>query len=182
MKKIADCPPANGRFNRKQLAVSAPLQAAAKAGLAALLTLSLSRCGDVHRYVKSGEVGWALKRALRDRHVEQVELVKLTRFTWDELFLFGPYEPASDICKALRLSSADCQSTITSTSSNDGEMLMVFRLKGRIVHKEVHMRWHGDFSPIPPEALTPQTAMFAVSVEGKLASGEDWLVLRTVPR
>ena len=122
----------------------------------------------------------ALKRELRDRHVEQIELAKVTKFTWDELFLFGPYEPASDICKTLRLSSAECESAITVTSTDDGEMLMVFRHKGRIVHSEVHMRWHGDFSPIPQEPLTPQTAVFAVSIEGKGASGEDWLVLRPV--
>ena len=153
---------------------------AAKFVLTALLMLSLSGCGDIYRYFKSGEVGWALKRELRDRHVEQIELAKITGFTWDELFLFGPYEPASDICKTLRLSSADCESTITATSTDDGEMLMVFRLKGKIVHNEIHIRWHGDFSPIPPEPLTPQTAVFAVSIEGKGASGEDWLVLRPV--
>ena len=57
---------------------------------------------------------------------------------------------------------------------------MVFRFNGKIVHNEIHIRWHGDFSPIPQEPLTPQTAVFSVSVKGKGASGEDWLVLNPV--
>lgn len=32
-----------------------------------LLTLSLSACDEVYRYVKTGDVGWALKNALRDK-------------------------------------------------------------------------------------------------------------------
>ena len=152
----------------------------AKVLLATLLMLSVSGCGDIYRYIKSGQVGWALKRELRDRHVQKIELAKLTEFAWDELFLFGPYEPANEICKTLHLPEADCKSTITETSTDDGEMLMVFRLNGKIVHNEIHIRWHGDFSPIPQEPLTPQTAVFSVSVQGKGASGEDRLVLHPV--
>ena len=148
--------------------------------LTALLTLSLSGCGDIYRYFRSGEVGWTLKRELRNKHAEKVELVKLTRFVWDELFLFGPYEPASDVCRKLGLSSSDCTSTITATSIDEGKILMVFRNSGKIVHNEMHLRWHGDFSPIPDAPLTPQTAVFTVSVQGKGASGEDWLILRPV--
>mgnify|MGYP003467914564 CR=1 FL=1 len=79
----------------------------AKVLLATLLMLSVSGCGDIYRYIKSGQVGWALKRELRDRHVQKIELAKLTEFAWDELFLFGPYEPANEICKTLHLPEAD---------------------------------------------------------------------------
>jgi hypothetical protein len=34
-------------------------------------------------------------------------------------------------------------------------MLMVFRLKGKVVHSEMHIRWNGDFTPEPDEPLTP---------------------------
>jgi hypothetical protein len=144
--------------------------------LAILLGLSLTGCGDIQRYLKSGEVGWALKRALRDQHAERIELVQLTRFTWDELFLFGPYEPANEVCRTLGSASSDCESSLTLASS-DGEVLMVFRRGGKIVHSEIHLRWHGDFSPMPNAPLTPQTAVFSVSIQGKNAAGEDRLVL-----
>lgn len=148
--------------------------------LAILLVLNLSGCGDFYRYLKSGEVGWALKKELRDKKATKVELSKLTKFAWDELFLFGPYRPASEVCKRLELSAGDCRSVITVESTDDGEMLMVFRLKGRVVHTEMHIRWHGDFTPVAKEPFTPRTAIFSVSVEGKAARGEDWLKLRPV--
>ena len=149
--------------------------------LAILLALCLSGCGDIYRYLKSGEVGWALKKELRDRKATRVELAKITKFGWDEFILFGPYQPTSEVCKRLALSSGDCKSAITAESTDDGEMLMVFRLKGKVVYSEMHIRWHGDFTPVPDEPLTPQTAVFSVSVEGKGALGEDWLKLRPIP-
>ncbi|MFZ6749950.1 hypothetical protein [Undibacterium sp. Ren11W] len=149
--------------------------------LTILLALCLSGCGDIYRYLKSGDVGWALKKELRDKKATRVELAKITKFGWDEFFLFGPYQPTSEVCKQLALSPDDCKSAITAESTDDGEMLMVFRLKGKIVHSEMHIRWHGDFTPAPDEPLTPQTAVFSVSIEGKGALGEDWLKLRPIP-
>lgn len=148
--------------------------------LTILLVLSLSCCGDVYRYLKSGEVGWALKKELRDNKSARVEIAKLTRFEWDELFLFGPYQPTHEICKHLELSENECKTVITEKSTDDGEMLMAFRLKGKVVHTEMHIRWHGDFTPIPDKPFTPNTAIFSVTVDGKGALGEDWLKLRPV--
>jgi hypothetical protein len=148
--------------------------------LAILLVLSLSGCGDVYRYLKSGEVGWALKKELRDKKSAKVEIAKLTRFKWDELFLFGPYQPTNEVCKRLELSEVECKTIITAQSTDDGEMLMVFRLEGKVAHTEMHIRWHGDFTPIPDKPFTPQTAFFSVTVEGKGALGEDWLKLQPV--
>ena len=149
-----------------------------RAVIFAVLLCSLSGCGDIYRYVESGEVGWALKKELRDKHSKEIAIAKLTSFEWDELFMFGPYQPTSEVCKRLALSQDDCTSAIKSESTDDGEMLMVFRHKGKVVHSEMHMRWHGDFTPVPHEPLTPTSAVFTVSVEGKGAFGEDWLKLR----
>ncbi len=151
-----------------------------RALIAACLLLTLTGCGDVYRYLKSGEVGWALKKALRDKHSKEVAIAQLTGFEWDELFLFGPYMPTDEVCKRLAIAPAECRSVITSESMDDGEMLMVFRHQGRVVHTEMHLRRHGDFTPVPEAPYTPKSAVFAVSVEGKGALGEDWLKLRPV--
>lgn len=148
--------------------------------LAVLLALNLSGCGDAYRYLKSGEVGWALKKELRDQKSTRVELSKLTKFEWDEVFVFGPYFPASEVFKRLSLPAAECAAAIPVESTDDGEMLLVFRLKGKVVHTEIHYRWHGDFTPSPKEPLTPQTAVFAVVAAGKGSSGQDWLKLRPI--
>jgi hypothetical protein len=143
-----------------------------------LLLICLSGCGEAYRYSKSGEVGWALKKAIRDQHKHEVVLKELTRFSWDELFLFSPYEPTSEVCKRLGLSPTECKETIKNESTDDGEMLMVFRNKGKVVHVEMHFRWHGDFTPVPEKPLTPASAIFLVVPDGKGASGRDWLRLR----
>lgn len=148
--------------------------------LTVLLVISLSGCGDVYRYQRSGEVEWALKKEIRDKKSIRVEIAKLTSFEWDEMFIFGPYQPTSDVCKRLELSSVACKTIITAESTDDGEMLMVFRLKGKVVHTEMHIRWHGDFTPVPGKPFTPRTAVFSVSVEGKDASGEGRLKLRPI--
>ena len=157
-----------------------------RAVLAFVIIVCLSGCDDIYRYFRTGEVSQALKRELRDKKTRQVELVKLTRFEWDELFLFGPYFPRSEICKRLELSELECKFAITVVSTDDGEMLLVFRLKKKIVHTEIHLRWHGDFvSALGEErsrqAFTPQTAVFSVSTENKDMPGEAWLILRPVP-
>jgi hypothetical protein len=149
--------------------------------LAAIIS-ALSGCGDVYRYFKSGEVSWALKNELRDKHSKEVNIAKLTDFEWDELYLFGPYEPTDDICKHLRIAPEECRSVITSESTDDGEMLMVFRHNGKVVHTEMHIRWHGDFTPVPDEAFSRTSAVFNVFVEGKGSLGQDHLVLRPKPQ
>lgn len=148
--------------------------------LAILLSLSLSGCGDIYRYIKSGEIGWALKKEIRDKKATKVDVAKLTEFEWDEFFVFDPYQPKKEVCKRLNLSPSDCESSTAFESISDGEMLMVFRRNGVIVHTEMHIRWHGDFTPAPDKPFTPQTAVFSVAVEGKGALGEDWLKLRPI--
>lgn len=143
-----------------------------------MLVFCLAGCGDLYRYARSGEVGWALKKEIRDNHVKEVAIANLTRFQWDEFFVFDPYVPTGRICEKLGLSQPGCGSAITSASTSDGEMLLVFRHKGNVVHTEMHLRWHGDFSPAPGEPFTPESAVFAVVVDGEGAIGGDWLRLR----
>jgi len=58
---------------------------------------------------------------------------------------------------------------------------MVFRLDKKAVYTEMHLRYHSDFTPVQNKPFTPQTAIFSVSVEGKSASGRDWLKLLPMP-
>ena len=138
----------------------------------------LTGCGEIYRYFKSGQVGWALKKAIRDEHRQTVVLKELTHFAWDECYLFDPYSPRSSVCKRLALSPAECKETIKTDSTDDGEMLIVFRNQGKVIHVEMHFRWHGDFTPAPEEPLTPTSAVFFVVPDGKGASGGQWLRLR----
>ena len=55
---------------------------------------------------------------------------------------------------------------------------MVFRNKGKVVHTEMHIRWHGDFTPASDEPFTPSTAIFNVIIDGKGSQEQDWLRLK----
>lgn len=144
-----------------------------------IISLSLLMgCGALYRYSKSGEVGWALKKAIRDDHKQEIVLKDLTHFNWDEFYVFNPYTSTDDVCKQLGLSSVECKNTIKAASTDDGVMLLVFRNQGKVVHVEMHFRWHGDFTPAPDKPFTPTSAVFLVVAEGKGANGGAWLRLR----
>jgi hypothetical protein len=121
-------------------------------------------------------------KELRDNQAnnqtKEVTIAKLTRFAWDELFLFSPYTPSREVCKRVQVTAADCKAVIPDESKDDGEMMMVFRIKGKVAHSELHHRSHGDFTPAPAEPFTPQTAVFSVVAESTGAAGADWLKLR----
>jgi hypothetical protein len=144
-----------------------------------LLLPGLWGCDKFSRSSNStGEVGLALKKELLENQVKEVDIAKLTRFAWDELFLFSPYFPTSEVCKRVQLSVAECKSTIPEESTDDGEMMMVFRIKGKVAHSELHHRQHGDFTPAPSEPFTPETAIFSVVAEGTGVPGPGWMKLR----
>ena len=96
--------------------------------------LLLSGCGEIYRYMKSGEAGWALKKELRDKRSKEVDMTRLVKFKWDEFFAFGPYTPTTYVCKRLALSDEQCQKKIKAESSDDGEMLLVFRQDGKVAY------------------------------------------------
>ncbi|MBA1273234.1 hypothetical protein [Stutzerimonas azotifigens] len=144
---------------------------------AGLLASLLSGCG-LWFGAGEGEVSRALVLALRERNSEPITLAELTRFPWDELLLFAPYTPQASVCQALALSRARCALVARGESSSDGEMLMVFREAGQVVHSEMHLRSHGDFLPLPDAHLTPATAVFDVVQDGDGAGGQPWLRLR----
>ena len=63
-------------------------------------------------------------------------------------------------------------------SSDDAEMVLVFRRTGEIVHVEKHFRLHGDVTSTTGLPLTPASAVFTATPDGVSASGTKWLRLR----
>jgi hypothetical protein len=128
-----------------------------------------------------GPVSLALKEELRIKKVTSIDLVTLTKFEWDELFLFSPYQPTQDVCRELVLSEESCSRTIRVQSNDDGEMLMVFRKNGAIVHVEMHHRFHGDFSPTKQgQVISPRNGRYQVTQTSTTSSGAPWLQLNQI--
>jgi hypothetical protein len=149
--------------------------------LSALLCFSLSGCGDLYRYLSSGEVGWAIKQEVRNRQKTEISLAILTRFGWDELVVFGSYTPRDEICRRLELDEPACTAANLPEPLNDGLSLLVFRQKGKIVHREIHLGYHGEFRVDDRISFTPQNAVFFVEPHGMLRHGERQLLLKWGP-
>lgn len=132
----------------------------------------------------SGPVGKAIKREVRDARRTAIHLSNLTPFEWDEAYFFDPYTPRQVICEDLGISEKSCPQQITDESTDDGEMFLVFRKSGKIVHKEMYRRFNGDFTPIEfALPLTPESATFEVYQEDVSGNGKPWfrLKLRSTP-
>jgi hypothetical protein len=149
--------------------------------LSMLLCTSLSGCGDLYRYLNSGEVGWAIKHEVRNRQKAEISLAMLTRFRWDELVVFGSYTPRDEICRRLQLDEPACTAANLPEPLNDGLSLLVFRRNGKIVHREIHLGYHGEFRVDDRISFTPQNAVFLVEPHGMLRHGERHLLLKWRP-
>jgi hypothetical protein len=143
--------------------------------------VSLIACNPFDFSSPAGPVGKALHKEVREKKSVEVDFKKIVPFAWDEMYLFGPYMPREDVCKRLGLAGLQCWYHVSETSTDDGEMFLVFRLKGDIVHTEMHSRFNGDFIPMTyPQPVTPERGRFVIIEDGRLASGEPWLRLRPV--
>ena len=142
-------------------------------------TTLLTGCRALLDWLTSGQVGWALRDSVRVKKVQRVRLADVTRFDWDEFYAFNPYVPTAAVCKSLSIALDNCDDVIPCESSDDGDMVLVFRNGGRIAHVEKHLRYHGDFTPLPAMPMTPDTAVFDVVADGVGASGDPWLRLRS---
>lgn len=151
------------------------------AALGTCLFMTLSGCGDLYRFISSGEVGWAIKREVRNQQKTEISLATLTRFNWDELIIFGSYTPRNEICRRLQLEEPACASANLPEPLDDGLSLLVFRLNGKIVHREIHLGYHGEFRVDNRIGFTPQNAVFVVEPHGMLRHGERQLLLKWRP-
>lgn len=142
----------------------------------ALGITALAGCGDIYRFATSREVGWALKKEIRDRRQNEFTLSSLTRFPWDELVIFSSYTPRNEICRRLQIGEPDCIAADLPEPLNDGLNLLVFRLNGKIVHRETQLGYHGEFR-VEERSFTPRDAVFAVEPRGMLSNGQRQLIL-----
>ncbi len=142
--------------------------------LAAVLVVLGTGCADAMRDWRRGEVGKALKYVVRDKPTAVVDLGAITRFAWDDFHAFPARTPPREVCRKLALAKADCDAKITVTSIAEGEMLLVFREKGKVVRVEVHGVENGDFtnaSFLSP--LTREQAVFLVIGGKRRADGTE---------
>ena len=128
--------------------------------------------------LKGVDVSGELRRVVREERRPRVRIADLTKFEWDELYLYGGYDFNDDICTELSLTEWEC-ANLPPETDHDGTQKMVFLLRGRVVHSENASIYDGDFEGLPASPLTPANAVFAVQQEGTLGmDAEPRYVLR----
>jgi hypothetical protein len=141
----------------------------------------LAGCGDISRRWRTGDVGKAMAKALREQGVAEIDLGTLTRFSWDELFVFAAPTPPREACRKLLLTREDCDKRITMTSIRADEALLVFRENGKIAHVELVLREYGDFTrSLQLMPFRREQASFLVTAGPRPPGGETPLFL--IPR
>lgn len=129
----------------------------------ALLSLTVLACSN------APDVSKAISKLIDERTSDTIRLADATPFTWDQVYLFGPYAPRQDVCSTLRIQESDCERLVPFASNDDAEMSIAFLARGELVHFTRHVRSNGDFTPVPAEQpLSKDQAVFRLAPGAKL--------------
>jgi hypothetical protein len=85
-----------------------------------------------------------LELALKSKPVEIDMRRAATDFKWDTMYVFSPYTPHEEICKAVKLAEAPC-SKAGVRDVEEGEFALVFLQDGTLVRMESFPRKLGNF-------------------------------------
>ncbi|MCA1246747.1 hypothetical protein [Massilia sp. MS-15] len=124
------------------------------------------------------EVGHAIGKLVRARHVTELRLADATKFDWEQVYIFAPYTPRTAVCDTLGIQVKYCARFIPFESTDDGEMSLAFVTRGRLVHYARHSRFNGDFMPVlAKQPLLRTNAVFQVVPDGTASDGRTWFKL-----
>ncbi|MFC4076990.1 hypothetical protein [Salinithrix halophila] len=95
-------------------------------------------------------------------------------FSWDKLYIFGPYSTAKSINESLGFKWEEAGDVIRDLKGDEGLNLLVFVQGDEVVRHVKHKRKNGDFLPVTTP-LTPDTAVFLAD-----KNKDGWWVFRPV--
>jgi hypothetical protein len=148
--------------------------------LSSTLSLLLSAC---HFGETVGEFSVNLGKKLRTENMTLIDLATVTTLPWDELFIFGPYSDRERNCQLLQLGWLRCRTTLPSDMSK-GQLMLVFREKGKLLRSERHLRINGDFYSQTvqlPQPIKRSSAKFSVTpLSNVLPQGTQWFQLEYI--
>lgn len=140
-------------------------------GLAAFIYLRLSSGPSAEQVVEP--IRAAVAAAKQTDPPRLLVLAEVTDFTWDEVYVFGPYTPIERINEVLNRS--DGPSALAQIHERDDIVLLVFRHEGRVLVRVPFARSDADFAA--SSRLEPIAAAAARFELIPLASDPDWVNL-----
>lgn len=144
--------------------------AAMVAGLAIFLAAAwqLSQSGYAGQRQRQ-ELSAALSQqfaAQQNGELEAIELAQITPFTWEKLYLFGPYSTSPQIQAVAGSSAASIQTEI---AENDGIVLFVFVAGGEVVAYLDFPRQPDLAALANTSGYSPAQAVFVLDAKGSPA-------------
>ncbi len=124
-----------------------------------------------------GPISKALGAAVDGGKGQPIEIAKVTRFRWDEMFIMHGYQGATEDmkrqwCEHHSFSPEQC-SEVEFAPVGDAWQMLMFRDQGKIARSELHMRMKGDLLPAR-QPLSPSDAVFEVMLSRDLVAGKPW--------
>jgi hypothetical protein len=136
-----------------------------------LLVLLVSIPGCTAKAPVSERVGGAVGGG------EVIDLMQLSDFAWDNLFVFSPYTPRASVCSRLSEAWSACELSLP-PYVGEGSYLLVFVGGNSVVHHEMHSRGNGDFCTSSCALVVAASeARFRAVPHGTLANGETHYAL-----
>lgn len=101
-----------------------------------------------------------------------IDVAALTKFEWESLYVFSPYTPNGVVCEKIGSQLDHCTTKIPSPGIDEGNYLLAFTRKGRVVHYELYARGKADFCQVGCLLEIPRgTAVFKV---GRVPTQSGW--------
>ncbi len=126
-------------------------------------------------WVRSQSVSWSLDEHVRRGPGTVIDFAEVAPFTWDRLYIFGPYTPPQNIhsCLGFRWQGVRW----TSIEDSDGVNLVVFVRSGEVVHWFEYPRGRVELGYLTdPRGYAREEAHFRVkplNADGRLALARE---------
>ncbi len=109
-----------------------------------------------------------LSEAYRNGEVENIDLASITPFTWERVYIFGPYTPTEQIVATVGTRWLGIRET--NISSHDGIVLFVFVNKSRVVQQIDYPRSPDFVDAVRESGYSILEAVFVMDEKGKVIS------------
>jgi len=82
---------------------------------------------------KAGKFSMALHRILASSGISSIDLSRVEKFQWDELYVFGPYTDRESNCRTLSINWIACRWLFPAVV-DEGKSILAFKSGGEVVH------------------------------------------------
>jgi hypothetical protein len=143
--------------------------------LVVILCVVLAACSEATN--GTGMISQRIGEAARKPDTKEIDVSKLTTFGWDRFYFFNAGTPRDEICKFMGANRTNCGRVIRYQVVPEGSVTMLFAMKGRLTHTELHDLENGKLDLVPKEdGFAKEDLVFRVR-RSPSSNGKDSILL-----